>query len=126
MLTLCCISDNVCSASYLNPLNWVKEKLVPSVREKQAKEEVEAGKQQATEEGRQSVFETVPTPSRKKELSKSTSVLGMPGTWKPVKPRPTSVRCPFNDRCCSLIESALAQIFYCQFQNFPSKTEHAR
>jgi hypothetical protein len=82
----CRISSNVRSASYLNPLNWVKEKLVPAVREKPAREEVEAGKQQAAEEGTQSVFETVPTPVRQKVVSNRL------GVRKSAKPRPTSVR----------------------------------
>jgi len=90
LLIHCCICSNIRSASYLNPLNWVKEKLVPAVREKQAKEEVEAGKQQATEEGTQSVFETVPTPVCHKAVSKRTSTTL--GIRKPIKPRPTLVR----------------------------------
>lgn len=77
-------------ASYLNPLNWVKEKLVPAVREKEAKEELEAGKQQAAEEGTQSLFEYVPTPGRQKAVSKRTPTLGVSGIKKSAKPRPTS------------------------------------
>ncbi|KAG6814172.1 hypothetical protein H0H92_000848 [Tricholoma furcatifolium] len=52
-------------ASFLNPLDWVKEKLVPSVREKPSKEEIDAGKKQAIEEGNRSVFEAAvaPTPA---------------------------------------------------------------
>jgi hypothetical protein len=89
------IFSNIRSASYLNPLNWVKEKLVPVVREKPAKEEVEAGKQQAVEEGTQSVFETAPTPVRPTAVSKRTSTVGIPGIRKPAKARPTSVRVLF-------------------------------
>ena len=85
------ISNNIRSASYLNPLNWVKEKLGPAIREKQAKEEVEAGKQQAAEEGTQSVFEALPTPVRQKSSSKRPPSVGVFGVRKPAKPRPTSV-----------------------------------
>jgi large subunit ribosomal protein L22 len=88
-------NGNVRSASYLNPLDWVKEKLSPAIREKQAKEEVEAGKQQAAEEGTQSVFETVPAPVRQKAVSKRTPTLGVSGIRKSTKPRPTLV-CDLN------------------------------
>jgi large subunit ribosomal protein L22 len=69
-------------------LNWVKEKLGPGIREKQAKEEVEAGKQQAAEEGTQSVFEALQT---QKSGSKRPPAVGVFGVRKPAKPRPTSV-----------------------------------
>ena len=67
----------------------------PAIREKQAKEEVDAGKQQAAEEGTQSVFEAISTPVRPKSVSKRTPTLGVSGIRKPAKPRPTSV--------CSLV-----------------------
>lgn len=81
------------SASYMNPLNWVKEKLAPAIREKQTKEEVEAAKYQAAGEGTRSVFETVPVPARPRAVSKRGATI--PGAYvsrKPTKPRPTSVR----------------------------------
>jgi hypothetical protein len=53
---------------------------------------VEAGKQQAVEEGTQSVFETASTPVRPKAVSKRPSTVGLSGIRKPAKPRPTSVR----------------------------------
>ncbi|KAF8897525.1 ribosomal protein L22/L17 [Infundibulicybe gibba] len=78
------------NASFLNPLNWVKEKLVPGVKEKQDKAEVEAGRQQALQGGTQNVFEAVPTPSRKSSrLTPGTSVTGY-APRKPSNPRPTS------------------------------------
>ncbi|RDB22611.1 54S ribosomal protein L22, mitochondrial [Hypsizygus marmoreus] len=78
-------------ASFLNPLNWVKEKLGPAVREKQSEEEVEAGRQQAAEEGKRSVFESVPA-ARQKAVSRRGAVPSPTGyvARKPFKPRPTS------------------------------------
>ncbi|KAF9462640.1 mitochondrial 50S ribosomal protein L22 [Collybia nuda] len=78
-------------ASYINPINWVKEKLVPAVREKQTKEEVEAAKHQASVEGTGSVFETVPVPARPRTISKrSATTLGAYVSRKPTRPRPTA------------------------------------
>ncbi|GLB33801.1 putative universal ribosomal protein uL22 family protein [Lyophyllum shimeji] len=81
-------------ASFLNPLNWVKEKLVPSIREKQTQEEVEAGKKEAAEEGKRSVFETAAVPVIRKARGKRGAVVpaqqGAYAPNKPYKPRPTS------------------------------------
>ncbi|TFK75917.1 mitochondrial 50S ribosomal protein L22 [Pluteus cervinus] len=52
------------SASSMNPLNWIKEKLVPGIRDRQTKEEVQAGKQQAAEEGKRNIFEAASAPQQ--------------------------------------------------------------
>lgn len=82
------------SASFLNPINWVKEKLVPTLRERQPQAEVEARKKQAAEAGQVSVFDTVPTPARQKPTKRG-DVAATAGGYvprKPTKPRPSSVR----------------------------------
>ncbi|KAK2466205.1 hypothetical protein APHAL10511_001847 [Amanita phalloides] len=70
--------------SYLNPLNWVKEKLAPGIKERQSKEEIDAAKKKAAEEGQTSIFDTVASKTRK--VSKQED-----GGWvkKPSNPRPT-------------------------------------
>lgn len=84
------------SASYINPLSWVKEKLVPAVREKQPQEEVQAGKQQAAEAGKLGVFESAPSSTQQKTISRLKGAAATPSTGylprKPFKPKPTSVR----------------------------------
>ncbi|XP_006460091.1 hypothetical protein AGABI2DRAFT_191860 [Agaricus bisporus var. bisporus H97] len=47
-------------ASRFNPLSWVREKVSPVPKEKQATEEIEAAKKQAAEQGTQSVFDIQP------------------------------------------------------------------
>ncbi|KAM6495892.1 mitochondrial 50S ribosomal protein L22 [Amanita muscaria] len=67
------------NASYLNPINWVKEKFAPGIKEKQTKEEIDAAKKKAAEEGQTSIFDAVSTRQ------------GMDGVRlkKPSNPRPT-------------------------------------
>lgn len=48
------------SASSFNPLGWVRDKIAPQIKEKQTKEEVEAAKKQAAEQGTRSVFDVQP------------------------------------------------------------------
>ncbi|KAG5652426.1 hypothetical protein H0H81_005022 [Sphagnurus paluster] len=81
-------------ASFLNPLNWVKEKLVPAIREKPTQQEVDAGKKQAADEGNASVFETTAAPAARQARGKR-GVLppAQKGVYRPNpphKPRPTS------------------------------------
>ncbi|KAG6854791.1 hypothetical protein C0991_001218 [Blastosporella zonata] len=92
------IGRNLGASTFLNPLYWVREKLVPTVRPKQSQEDVDAGKKQAAEEGKQSVFEAAvaaPAP-RQPEVAP-----GAPGSAvskakslyifkKAPKPRPSS------------------------------------
>ncbi|KAF8165353.1 mitochondrial 50S ribosomal protein L22 [Crassisporium funariophilum] len=44
-----------------NPLNWVKEKLAPGVKESQSQEEIQTAKDQAKKEGTTNLFEEVVT-----------------------------------------------------------------
>ncbi|KAF8076377.1 mitochondrial 50S ribosomal protein L22 [Lyophyllum atratum] len=85
---------NVCySASFLNPLNWVKEKLVPAIREKQPLEEVEAGKKEAAQEGTRSIFEATAVPASRARGKRGAAPPIQNGAYapnKPHKPRPTS------------------------------------
>ncbi|KDQ28977.1 hypothetical protein PLEOSDRAFT_27314, partial [Pleurotus ostreatus PC15] len=46
------------SASLGSPINWLRERLGPNLRKKETQQEVEAAKQQASEEGKRSLFET--------------------------------------------------------------------
>jgi hypothetical protein len=75
--------------SAFNPLDWVREKVAPTVREAQTDKEVEAAKEQAKKEGVASVFETTP-PST---ISKEEKALKAKAKGKgPLKPKPDSVR----------------------------------
>ncbi|KAG6817400.1 hypothetical protein H0H87_009044 [Tephrocybe sp. NHM501043] len=87
-------------ASFFNPLNWVKDKLVPAVREKPAKEDIDAGKKQAVAEGKQSVFEAAaaPVPRQPEEITEAGApekkAVARPKAiyafTKKAKPKPTS------------------------------------
>ncbi|KAF8621624.1 hypothetical protein AX15_007642 [Amanita polypyramis BW_CC] len=72
------------NASYMNPLDWVKEKLVPGIKEKQSKEEMEAAKKKAAEEGQTSIFDAVASTTREVAKRKDDARLR-----KPSNPRPT-------------------------------------
>ncbi|TFK43539.1 ribosomal protein L22/L17 [Crucibulum laeve] len=65
--------------SFANPLDWMREKLSPAVKEKQTAAEVEAARQQAMEEGTSSLFDS----PKAKPLSKPFSV--EPGKSSKVK-----------------------------------------
>lgn len=86
----CCnvrVADNfIASASYLNPLNWVRDKLAPGHKEQQSKEEIEAAKKKAAAEGQTSIFDSVASTAREVSKGKVTDVLK-----RPKKPKPTSV-----------------------------------
>ncbi|KAF5388240.1 hypothetical protein D9615_000405 [Tricholomella constricta] len=88
------VNNFLYSASFLNPLNWVKEKLVPSIREKPSQEEVEASKKQAAKEGNRSVFEATPGPLVRQARGKWGLAIpvkkGVHVPNKPHKPRPTA------------------------------------
>ncbi|KAG6861608.1 hypothetical protein C0995_014515 [Termitomyces sp. Mi166 len=83
-------------AGFLNPLDWVREKLAPGVKEKPTKEEVDAGKKQAAEDGNRNIFEAAvaPTPrpaeveAKPGEAAPKKSEIYVPK--KPSKPKPTS------------------------------------
>ncbi|KAG5343130.1 hypothetical protein E4T56_gene16047 [Termitomyces sp. T112] len=81
-------------AGFLNPLEWVREKLAPGLKEKTTKEEVDAGKKQAAEEGNRNIFEAavspIPRPAETKpgEVVPKKSEIHMPR--KSLKPKPTS------------------------------------
>ncbi|KAG6821283.1 hypothetical protein H0H93_002393 [Arthromyces matolae] len=80
-------------ASFLNPLNWVKEKLVPSVREKPTKEEVDASKKQASEDGNRSVFEAAVAPTPRPAAGEKSGAPASAARYvpkKPFKPKPDS------------------------------------
>ena len=82
-----CLTDNfVASASYLNPLEWVREKLAPGQKEQQSKEEIDAAKKKAAAEGQTSIFDSVASTAREVSKRKDTD-----GPKKPKKPRSTSV-----------------------------------
>jgi large subunit ribosomal protein L22 len=68
----------------MSPLNWVKEKLAPGIKEKQTKEEIDAGKKEAATKGQTSIFDTVSTG----QISKATASARIK---KPSNPRPTLV-----------------------------------
>ncbi|PFH52716.1 hypothetical protein AMATHDRAFT_73852 [Amanita thiersii Skay4041] len=76
--------------SSLNPLNWVKEKLVPNIKEKQTKEEIAAAKKKAAEEGQTSIFETISSGPQKDEGGKLAGGKLVHVPRKPSNPRPTS------------------------------------
>lgn len=81
--------------SAFNPLDWVREKIAPTVKETQTDEEVEAAKQQAKKEGVASVFETTstaPKSKEEKELKAKDRAMAKGKGKGPVKPRPDSVR----------------------------------
>lgn len=88
--------DTKYSASFINPLDWVREKIAPGYKDKATKEEVDAGKKQAAEEGNRNIFEAARAPiARPVEVKpgeaapKKKSVIYVPK--KPSKPKPTSV-----------------------------------
>lgn len=118
----------------MNPLFWIKEKLVPAVGKKKSKEEIDAAKQQAAEAGKTSVFEQVnaPTPAAGQPLAvgkTAEKTITSPAGYiqrKPRKPRPTEV-----SPCCILFAygfltwTGVAQILYGQLQTVIQETEHA-
>lgn len=77
--------------SAFNPIDWVREKVAPTVKEAQTDKEVEAAKERAKKDGVASVFETTPTAPKspeEKELRAKAKAKGK-GT---LKPKPDSVR----------------------------------
>ncbi|KAJ8522947.1 hypothetical protein ONZ45_g456 [Pleurotus djamor] len=76
-------------ASFNSPLNWLRERLGPNLRKKESKQEVEAAKQQAAEEGKRSLFETAgKTTERAEKVARAEQVAK--GLAKKVrKPKPT-------------------------------------
>ncbi len=62
------------SASGFNPLGWVRDKVAPQLKEKQTKEEIEAAKKQAAEQGTRSVFDVQPIAKPSKEDATQVSV----------------------------------------------------
>jgi large subunit ribosomal protein L22 len=66
----------------MNPLNWVKDKLAPAIKEKKTKEEIDASKKEAATKGQTSIFDTVST----RQLSKAEAGVRIK---KPSNPRPT-------------------------------------
>lgn len=116
-----CVADNfVASASYLNPLNWVRDKLAPGHKEQQSKEEIEATKKKAAAEGQTSIFDSVASTAREVSKRKAADVLK-----RPKKPKPTSVGLTTQPSVI-VLKNFVAQILDCQVQNFSSQTEPAR
>ena len=120
----CCnvrVADNfIASASYLNPLNWVRDKLAPGHKEQQSKEEIEAAKKKAAAEGQTSIFDYVASTARELSKGKATDVLK-----RPKKPKPTSVGFATTQPSV-VLKNFVAQILDCEVQNFSSQTEPAR
>lgn len=77
------------SASGFNPLGWVREKVSPQVKEKQTKEEIEAAKKQAAEQGTRSVFDVQPVAATKATKDGAMQV----GVRKSVKKAPQQEVC---------------------------------
>jgi len=84
---LCLVDSFIASASYLNPLTWVKEKLAPGQKEQQSKEEKDAAKKKAAAGGQTSIFDSVASTAR--EVSKRVDADELK---KPRKPKATTVR----------------------------------
>ena len=56
------------SATFGNPLNWIREKLTPTVREKSSEEEIMASQQAAEAEGKRNLFESAAEEAAKARL----------------------------------------------------------
>ena len=81
----------VSSASYFNPVSWVKEKFAPSVNEAQSEEKIQAAKDQAKKEGTANLFEEVQTITPPKPKPKDHLQKRADGSHKKKK-KPDSVR----------------------------------
>ncbi|KAF4619169.1 hypothetical protein D9613_005086 [Agrocybe pediades] len=84
------------NASFMKPLEWVRDRLAPSVKETKTKEEIEAAKAQAKKEGTSNVFEDVAgsslpgRPTKPKVEEQVARVDKGYSTQKPLKPLPDS------------------------------------
>jgi hypothetical protein len=87
----CLVHSFIASASYLNPLTWVKEKFAPGQKEQQSKEEKDAAKKKAVAEGQTSIFDSVASTAREVSKRKDADELK-----KPRKPKATTVRFGFT------------------------------
>jgi len=82
----------------MKPLDWVRDKLAPTVKETKTKEEIEAAKAQARKEGMANVFEDVvggniPGRSEKTKAEEAGPTADKSySTQKALKPKPDSVR----------------------------------
>lgn len=79
------------SASGFNPLGWVREKVAPQMKEKQTKEEIEAAKKQAAEQGTRSVFDVQPA-AVAKSLKEDVVQVGTKKGTKKAQPKEVCLR----------------------------------
>jgi hypothetical protein len=90
LLTMHRIHPLVFSASFFNPVSWVKEKFGPAVKETQSEEKIQAAKDQAKKEGTANLFEEVQTVTPPKLAPKDLQKRAA-GSYKKKK-KPDSVR----------------------------------
>ena len=102
------------SASFRNPLTWLRESLTPNVRQKNTEEELEAARKAEAEKGEGSIFDVVAETVREESKPGEETVMALAKSQKKVD----QVRSGYTIIIRRLFNlSITAQILYGKLQN---------